>query len=143
MIKVHPISFQSKFIKQDKFKGKTAEFVHEVINKKVDNVSNKELLEQLPFDVEICRKNKSHKAIHPEVAFYIDYQKFWGKQVYYVEHGVDYTIGKMREWFKSFSDYVEKNKDRRKLTRKEEHDNIFNFINGYGQIRHYKPLQRH
>ena len=143
MTTIQPISFKGNFIKADKFKGETAQFVHDVINKKVDNISNKEILEKLPFDVEVRRKQKSHKAIHPRVVFDIDYKQFWGKQSYYVEHGAEDAILKIREWFANFALFIEKNKDRTKLTPKEENDRIYNFIRSFGSIKRYKPLQRH
>lgn len=143
MNKIQPIIFQGKFIKTDKFKGESAKFVYEVINKKTDNLSNKEILEKLPFDVEISRKNKSHKSVHPNIVFSIDYKNFGGRQSYYVEHGVDNAILNMRKWFANFVEFMEKNKNKTQLTPKEENDMIFNYINGFGQIKRYKPLQRH
>lgn len=143
MSKVQPITFQGKFVKTNKFKGKSAAFVYDVMNKKIDDISNKDLLEKLPFDVEISRKQNSHKAIHPKIVFDIDYKMFWGRQSYYVEHGADDAILNMRKWFENFVKFMEKNKDKTKLTPKEENDRIFNYIRGFGQVKRYKPLQRH
>lgn len=141
-MKVQPITFRGKFIKQDKFKQPTAQFVHDVIKTKVDNVSNEEILSKLPFDVEITRSGKSHKAIHPMISCYISYKQFWGKQSYYVEHGAEYTINKMRKWFIGMSDFIEQNKDKAKLTPKEENDRIYDYILSMGKVRRYKPLQQ-
>lgn len=99
-------------------------------------------MEKLPFDVEIKRANNSNRAIHPQISCYIYYKQFWGKQSYYVEHGTEYTITQIRKWFKEFADFVEKNKNRTKLTPKEENDRIFDFIINLGKIKHYKPIQQ-
>ena len=143
MTTIQPLSFQGRFIKIDKFKGNTAQFVHEVINKKSEGVSNKELLEKYPFNIEVCRKNKSHKAIHPEISCYINYDRFWGKQCYYVEHGSEDAISKIREWMNNFNIFMDANKNKLKLTPKEENDKIYDFIRSFGKVKHYKPLQRH
>ena len=143
MTTIQPISFKGKFIKIDKFKGNTAKFVHEIINKKSDGVSNKELLEKLPFNIEIYRTNKSHKAIHPQIYCSINYDRFWGKQSYYVEHGSDNAISKIRKWMNNFNEFMNVNKNKMSLTPKEENDRIYDFIRNFGKITHYKPLQRH
>ena len=141
MIKVQSITFRGKFIKQSKFKQPTAQFVHDITKTKVDNLSNEELLATLPFDVEIKRTQTSHKAIHPMISCYIDYKQFWGKQSYYVEHGVDYTIKQMRTWLTNFANFIKANKNKTELTPKEENDRIYNFIRLFGQVMKYKPLQ--
>lgn len=141
-MQVQPITFKGKFIKRDKFKQPTAQFVHDIIKTKVDNVSNEEILLKLPFDVEITRTRKSHKAIHPMISCYINYKQFWGKQSYYVDHGTEYTINQMRKWFIRVSDFIQKNKDKTKLTPKEENDRIYDYILGMSKIRRYKPLQQ-
>ena len=142
MNKVQPIVFRGKFIKQDRFKQPVAQFVHDIIKNRVDNLSNEEILASMPFDVEIKRTSISHKAIHPMISCYIEYKQFWGKQSYYVEHGVDYAVMQVRNWILNFADFIEKNKNKTKLTPKEENDRIYDFIRNYGKIKHYKPLQR-
>jgi len=143
MICVQPITFNGNFVKGSKFKQPSAQFVNDIIKTKVNNVSNEDILANLPFDVEITRAHRSNKAIHPKISCYINYKHFWGKQSYYVEHGVHYTIMQMRNWIQNFADFIEKNKYKTKLTPKEENDRIYDFIRSFGRINRYKPLQQH
>lgn len=131
MQNVSSINFYGKF-NYNKLKSKQAIRLKEILNTEYNGISNIQLLETMPFDVDVICLNPSKKAINPKFNFRIKHSKgqatLQGSICIKSKNSIQENIKKLNEFINNFNKKYQSLSGNEKLTRAEELRRQVNYI---------------